>query len=164
MAATETTLAKTVREEQEEHDAEQQQQKAADDKKAADALFDKTQYDDPELALQKIDDQSIDKIRVSFSGSVMLDRGSKADVALYRKLSLGKGGVTLMVEGRCSASGGKQSTNREGDLDVVVGEKTIKVETVYIASADGVLTAVKGEEQDDERDGGEPFEQEPEAA
>lgn len=117
-------------------------------------LFDPTQYDDPELQLAKVDDQQIDKIKLTFTGSVMLDRGNKADVALYRKLSLGKTGVTLMVEGRCSSSGAKQSTNREGDLDVVVGEKTIKVDTVYIATADGTLThAITA----DDEDGGDSF-------
>jgi hypothetical protein len=146
MAATaETKLEQTVREEQEAHDAQQ--------KKADEALFDKTQYDDPELQLAKVDEQSIDKIRLSFTGSVMLDRGNKADVALYRRLSLGKGDVTLQVEGRCSASGAKQNTNREGDLDVVVGEKTIKVETVYLSTADGVVSLRVA----DDEDGGEPL-------
>ena len=100
----------------------------------------------------------------------MLDRGNKADVALYRRLSLGnqlaqpvlqvqlgKGDVTLQIEGRCSSSGAKQNTNREGDLDVVVGEKTIKVDTVWLSTADGVMHAVRGEDKEDDRDGGAPL-------
>lgn len=158
MAATETP----TEQQQQEQEQEQEQETATNGDNSG--LFNAAQYDDPELRLSKVDGQSIDKIKLAFSGQVMLDRGNKADVELYRKLSLGKGDVTLMVEGRCSSSGAKQSTNRAGDLDVIVGEKTVKIETVYVSTADGVTHAVRGEVTEDDRDGGEPLgDTEPEA-
>lgn len=98
------------------------------------AAFDKTRYDDPELRISKVDGQGIDKIRVAFTGSVMLDRSNPQDVALFNKLILGR-----EVELRCAGSISKTSTgwttNREGDLDSIVGERTVKVETVWVMDA-----------------------------
>jgi hypothetical protein len=63
----------------------------------------------------------------------MLDRSDKADVALYNRLSLNKD-VELRVAGRVNGTGARGATNREGDLDVIVGKKTFKVETVWVLS------------------------------
>jgi hypothetical protein len=124
-----TTTEETVRQEQEEHDSASQ---FDNDSPAPenDGLFDRSQYDSPELALSKIGGQPIDRIAVKFAGTVFLDRSDPADVALYRRLQLGHD-LTLMVETKVAAVAGKGATDREGDLDVVVGESTLKVHTVY---------------------------------
>jgi hypothetical protein len=98
---------------------------------AGDGLFDRAQYDDPKLRLPKVDGQDVDKIAVAFSGRVMLDRKDPNDVALIRRLALGKD-VTMQVEARTSGKKHGFTTNKEGDLDAVVLTATAKVETVYI--------------------------------
>lgn len=95
------------------------------------ALFDRSQFEREDLAIDKVDGNPIDRIKLEFAGAVFLDRSAPADVALYNKLRLGHD-VTLMVEGKCSSTGAKGATDREGDLDVVVGAKGVKVTTVYI--------------------------------
>lgn len=100
-------------------------------------LFDRSQYEREDLRLDKVDGNQVDRISLKFSGTVFLDRSDPNDIALYRRLVLGRD-VTLQVEGRCNATAAKGATDREGDLDVVVGEKGIKVTTVYIAVADGI--------------------------
>lgn len=95
------------------------------------ALFDKSQYEREDLQISKIDGQSVDKIRVKFSGSVMLDRSDPADVALYNRLLLGED-CELRVAGNVSGSGGGKTTNKDGDLDAIVGQKTVTVDTVWV--------------------------------
>jgi hypothetical protein len=97
---------------------------------APDALFDKAAYDSPELALPKIDGEGVDKIAVAFNGRVLLDRTDPRDVELIRRMKLGQD-VTLQVEGRVSKKGHGFTTNKEGDLDAVVFETAVRVETVY---------------------------------
>lgn len=95
------------------------------------ALFDSSDYEREDLAIAKVDGEGIDKIRVKFSGSVMLDRGAPADVALYNALRLGRE-VELRCAGKVSGVSTGWTTNREGDLDAVVGERALKVETVWV--------------------------------
>jgi hypothetical protein len=95
------------------------------------ALIDKTDYQREDLALPKIDGQEVDRIAFTFSGTIMLDRADPADVNLFRKLNLGHD-VTLQVEGACAGYGGKGATNRDGDLDVVVATRRIKIHTIYL--------------------------------
>jgi hypothetical protein len=94
-------------------------------------LVDRSQYDREDLALPLIDGQQIDRIAFAFTGQIMLDRSDPADVALWRKLTLGHD-VSLKVEGVCAGYSGKGATNRDGDLDVVVGVRRIKVHTIYL--------------------------------
>lgn len=94
-------------------------------------LFDRSQYEREDLAIAKVDGQQIDKIRVKFSGSILLDRSDPADVALYNRLTMGKE-VELRCAGKVTAVGAGWTTNRDGDLDAIVGEKAIKVETVWV--------------------------------
>lgn len=119
-------------------------------------LVNPTDYDDPELAIAKIDGNAIDRIALSFSGTVYLDRSDRADVKLYNALKLGRD-VTIMVEGKCLGTAGKGATNREGELDVVVGQKTVKVTTVYRPAAEDL-------ERELERSGTPATDDEPEAA
>lgn len=147
--ATETPTERQVREEQEAHeaeiaaDAEAHDEPEARDEGKQGALLDRSQYQREDLALQRVDGNDVDRISLKFSGTVFLDRSQPADVALYRKLSLGRD-VTLVVEGRCNSTGAAGATDREGDLDVVVGHKGVKVHTVYLSIEDGVAS---GEEQ-----------------
>ena len=111
------------------------EQPADGDEVAPDAekgqLFDKSQYDREDLAIPKVDGEGIDKICVKVAGSIMLDRSDPADVALFNKLTLGKE-CELRCAGSVSGVGTRYATNRDGDLDAIVGEKTVNVETVWI--------------------------------
>lgn len=98
-------------------------------------IVDPADYDDPELALPKVDGESIDRIAFTFAGTVFLDRSDPNDVKLYRALKLGHD-VTLMVEGKCLGTGAKGATNRDGELDVVLGSKRVKVTSVYRPAAE----------------------------
>lgn len=96
------------------------------------ALIDRSAYEREDLAIAKVDGNQVDRLQLSFSGSIMLDRSDPADVALWNRLRLGVGELGLRIEGRCSATGAKQATDRGGELDVIVGAKTLKVTTVYV--------------------------------
>ncbi|HMA26065.1 MAG: hypothetical protein ACM33U_09190 [Solirubrobacterales bacterium] len=86
------------------------------------SLFDPATYDDPELQLPQIDGKGIDKIRLKLVGAIELDRSSKDDVALFRKLRVGSN-FEARVSGRVM---GLQGT--EADLDSVTGIKALKVD------------------------------------
>lgn len=156
------TLEETVKREQEEHDAAEQDRRdatgpehdepaatepepdpgepAGEEPNGQTTIIDRSQYEREDLAIARVDGNQIDRIRIAFSGSIMLDRSEPADVALYNRLTLGKGEVTLMVEGVCSSTAAKQATNRDGELDVIVGEKTVKVRTVYVPAVEELET------------------------
>lgn len=94
-------------------------------------LFDKSDYDREDLAIPKVDGEQIDKIRFAFSGSVMLDRSEIADVALFNGAKLGKD-LELRISAKVAGVGTGFTTNKDGDLDVIVGEKKLKVESVWV--------------------------------
>lgn len=128
-----TELERTIQQEQGEHDAAQDtgdtDAEHADEKGQA-TLIDRSQYEREDLAIPKIDGNAVDRIAITFSGTVFLDRSDPADVALFNRLRLQQD-VTLMVEGKCSKTGGEGATDRDGDLDVVIGKRNVKVTTVY---------------------------------
>jgi hypothetical protein len=129
-----TTTEEIVRQEQADYDAEQENDKTLPDPEG-DALFDRSQYETEELALPKIDGETVDKIRVAFTGSVMLDRADPADCDLIRRLALGRD-VTLRIEGKPATLKYGYTTNKNGDLDALVLERKVKVETVYRPAAE----------------------------
>lgn len=147
MTTTETELERTVREEQNAFDEanetteddEQQPDPAEDDDESPTepetetagqtAAFDRSQYDREDLQIQKVDGNTIDRISIKFSGEVFLDRSDPSDVKVYNELRLGRD-VQLLVEAKCSSTAAKGATDRDGDLDVVVGTKGIKVHTL----------------------------------
>lgn len=94
-------------------------------------LFTVDDYNDPALAIPKIDGQSIGRIAVAFSGEIFLDRTTKEDVALYNSLVMGRD-VELRVAAKVVGTGAKGATNRDGDLDVIVGKKSLTVKTLYV--------------------------------
>lgn len=153
------TLERTVQEEQEAHDAQEAAEREAaeqehEDEQGQPTLIDRSQYEREDLAIAKVDGNSIDRIYVGFSGGFFLDRSEPADVAFYNRLRLGHD-VTLMVEGRCLGTGAKGATNREGQLDVVVGEKKVKIHTGYVPAAEDLeaelaRTAANHEPDEDE--------------
>jgi hypothetical protein len=133
MTATENELERTVREEQEAHDeANETLERNAHEPTAEagqTAAFDKSQYDREDLQIAKIDGQSIDRIKVKFGGEIHLDRSDPADVKLYNELKLGRD-VAMLIEGRCNKTGAEGATDREGDLDVVIGHKGVKIHSI----------------------------------
>lgn len=94
------------------------------------ALFDARDYSDPRLTLDQIDDKDVDKIRIEFSGSVMLDRKNPEDVALMRGLHLGQS-LELRVAATVGSKKHGYTTGKEGDLDAIVYTGGLKVDTVY---------------------------------
>lgn len=111
----------------------------ADDQTGTDApnaekgeLFNRDQYELEGLQIPKVDGQSIDKIAIKFSGRVMLDRSDPADVAMFNRLQLGQD-VELRISAKVSNSGGAGfTTSKEGDLDAVVGSKSLAVDSVWV--------------------------------
>jgi len=104
---------------------------AGGDRDEGGALFDQTDYDDPRLMLDTVDGRDIDKIRLAFSGNVMLDRKDPNDVDLIRKLKLGQD-LELRVSAQCAGKAQGFTTGKEGDLDAVVYTGGLKVTTVYV--------------------------------
>jgi len=105
------------------------------------ALLDRSQYDREDLQIPKIDGQTIDRISIKFAGEVFLNRSDPSDVAVYNELRLGRD-VALLIECKCSSTAGKGATDRDGDLDVVVGTKGLKVHSLSKpAGADWVQEA-----------------------
>lgn len=105
------------------------------------AAFDPSAYDREDLQIPKVDGQSIDRISLKFSGEVFLDRSEPSDVAVYNAFRLGKD-VSLLIEAKCSSTAAKGATDRDGDLDVVVGTKGLKVHSLSKpAGADWVTDA-----------------------
>ena len=99
------------------------------------AAFDKSEYDSPALALPYVDDQPIDRIAVKFAGTIFLDRSDPNDIRLFRTLKLGRE-RDLKVTVRVGQNSGGWVTNQEGDLDVVVGTKSLKVIGLDIPAGD----------------------------
>jgi hypothetical protein len=105
------------------------------------AAFDRSQFEREDLQIPKIDGQSIDRISIKWSGEVFLNRSDPDDVAVYNALRLGRD-VQLLVECKCSSTGAKGATDREGDLDVIVATKGLKVHSLMKpAGADWVEEA-----------------------
>lgn len=134
-----TATEEQVRTEQEDYEAEQAEEdvgpagaRTGDVEPAADgkSLFDREAYKAPGLQLDQVDGQDVDKIWIPVTGRVALDRKNPAHVALFRKLVLGRE-VELRVTGTCVKVGTGFTTSKDGDLDAVVGERTVKVTDIY---------------------------------
>ncbi len=95
------------------------------------ALFDRSQYEREGLAIKNVDGNAIDRIGLKFGGTITLDRSNEDDVALYNRLRLGQD-VTLRVEARCAGTGAKEKADADGHLELVLGEKALRVHTVYV--------------------------------
>lgn len=113
------------------HEAAEAAQAAQAEAHAAGELFDSQEYEKEGLQIAKVDGRGIDKIRVAFNGSIMLDRSNVDHVALFNRLTLGKS-VQLRVAGEVTKTGVGWTTNKDGDLDAIVGERGVKVTTVYM--------------------------------
>ena len=99
------------------------------------ALFDRDAYQAPGLRIDQVDGQEVDKIKIKFSGSVSLDRTKANDVSLFNRIRLGKE-VELRVSGKGARVGTGYTTSKGGDLEAVVGEREVRIDTVYVLSAE----------------------------
>lgn len=95
------------------------------------AAFDPALYDDPTLRIEKVDGRNVEQIAVSFSGRILLDRSNPKDVELWNRLTMGTD-AELRVCAKATGKLVQGATNREGDLDVIVGTRKLKVHTVYV--------------------------------
>lgn len=102
------------------------------DEQGQPTLIDPAKYESEALALAKVDGNAITRIALAFTGEIFLDRSDPEDVALYRTLILGKGDIELKVKAKCSGTGAKLATDKGGELDVVVGRKTLRIESVVV--------------------------------
>lgn len=106
------------------------------------ALFDASDYDREDLALPKVDGHPIDRISVAFNGEIMLDRSNPDHVQLWRRLLIGKE-VELWVTAKGKGVASTGATNREGDLDVIVGKRTVAITTVRILGPEDLEDAAR---------------------
>jgi hypothetical protein len=95
------------------------------------ALFDRSQYQKPELRIDEVDGQEVDKIWLKLTGRVALDRTKAEDVALFNRVRLGQD-VELRVAGKGARVGTGYTTSKGGDLEAIVGEREIRIDTVYV--------------------------------
>jgi hypothetical protein len=105
-------------------------------------LFDAADYDKPGLQIPKVDGHAIDRIGLTFGGGVMLDRSEPNDVTLYNRIH-GQQTIELWIEAKWGGTGAKPATNRDGDLDVIVGHKSLRVESIRIVDP-AALGALEG--------------------
>lgn len=98
-------------------------------------LFDRDAYQAPGLRIDQVDGQEVDKIKIKFSGSVVLDRTKPDDVALFNRVRLGKD-VELRVAGKGARVGTGYTTSKGGDLEAVIGEREVRIDTVYVLEAE----------------------------
>lgn len=141
MTSIESPLERQVREEQEDHDValldgledesttEDTTDAPLEDEGGQTTIIDRSAYEREDLQIPKIDGNTVDRISLKFSGEVFLNRSDPSDVAVYNELRLGRD-VGLLIEAKCSSTAGKGATDRDGDLDVVVGTKGLKVHSI----------------------------------
>jgi hypothetical protein len=91
-----------------------------------------------QLALPKIDGQSVDRIEIKFSGSIRLDRSDPADVALYRRFMLGKE-VDLRIVGTAAGKDHKISYDEDCYPGEVTGIAKLKLTSVFRPLGDGSM-------------------------
>lgn len=95
--------------------------------------FDAGKYDDPALALDRVDGKAVDGIAIRFSGTVTLDRKNREHVALYRKLILGREvdlGELMPLTGRVVNKPTRQVLDANGYVSDVAQAAVIKVTDV----------------------------------
>jgi len=137
--STETALERQVREEQEAHegnppgdvdfDNDPEPDEPIVDEGGQTAILDRSAYEREDMQIPKVDGVSIDRIVIKLTGEIHLDRSDPADVKVYNDLRFGRD-VQPLIEGRCNSTGAKGATDRDGDLDVVIGQKTVKVQSL----------------------------------
>lgn len=98
------------------------------------------------LSLPKIDGQTIDRIDVNFSGSIRLDRSDPADVALFRRLALGKE-IDLRVVGVAAGKDGRISYDEDGYPGETTARAKLKITTLYRPISDDGAMARVGSDQ-----------------
>ena len=76
-----------------------------------------------------VDESDPNVLKVSFAGSVELDRGKTGEVDFYNSLRHGKE-VTLSLAGFVSSSKKTHRRDSEGDVDAVVETKTVTITDV----------------------------------
>jgi hypothetical protein len=94
-------------------------------------LFDKNDYDAPELRLDTVDEATIDDIELTFSGTVSLNRRNKNVCKLVRDLQLGKR-LTLHVNGLTAAKAFKAKQDKDSGW----AKKTVLAVTCRIDGVD----------------------------
>jgi hypothetical protein len=105
------------------------------------AIIDRSAYEREDLQIPKIDGQTVDRIALKFGGTVYLDRSDASDVAVYNELRFGRD-VELLIDAKCLGVGASGATNKDGNLDVVVSTKGLKVHSISKpAGADWVKDA-----------------------
>jgi hypothetical protein len=88
------------------------------------------------LALPKIDGHAIDRVEVKFAGRVKLDRSDPADVALMRRLKLGKE-ITLKVVGVVKGKPFEIVHDEDGYPGEVTSIAQVGVTSLYRPVGDG---------------------------
>ncbi len=99
------------------------------------------------LALPAIDGEAPDRIELTFSGSVRLDRSDPADVALMRQLALGKE-VSLRVVGVVRGKVGTVAWDEDGYPGETTHAAKVRLTSVYRPVGEGVEARTGTEQMD----------------
>lgn len=94
------------------------------------SLFDRSQYQRPELRIDKIDGHDIDRPRFKFSGAVSLDRMSPEDVGMFNDARMGEE-FEVRVRVRVAGFGVRVVSDRDGDFQATIGERSLTIEGVW---------------------------------
>lgn len=89
-------------------------------------LFDGDRFLDPDLILDSHDGRNVDEIRLPFSGTIVLNRHSKADVAFFKGLHQGRRYDLEAVEVTVVAAE-KSSYDKDGDEKTLAAVKSLRV-------------------------------------
>jgi hypothetical protein len=122
-AATETGLERQVREEQEAHD-----RNVADGTQSGEDAEKGKLFEVPRVAVT-VEDSDPNVLKLNFSGSIELERASKADVEFYNRLTAGKN-VDLEVQAFVTGPHNTHRRDSEGNVDAVVQTKSLKIHSL----------------------------------
>lgn len=99
-----------------------------------------------ELALPRIDGRDIDRMEITFSGTIRLDRSDPADVALFRRAQLGKE-IDVRVVGIAAGKHVTVSWDEDGYPGETTSSAKVKLTTVFRPiTEDGAMARVGSEQ------------------
>jgi hypothetical protein len=94
-------------------------------------IFDPDSYADPALRLDSREGRHVDEIRIPFSGTIVLNRKDKGDVAFFKSLHQGKR-YDLEIEATVVADAEKSSYDKDGDEKTLAAVKSLRVTSITV--------------------------------
>lgn len=103
-------------------------------------LFDPNSYADPALRLESREGRHVDEIRIPFSGTIVLNRKDKSDVAFFKSLHQGRR-YDLEIEATVVADAEKSSYDKDGDEKTLAAVKSLRVTGLTVPADEAVEAA-----------------------